>query len=84
VRVATQDTLWQTRKLTASIKEAYARLWYSHSAIELHYETRALVEQLADITRQRLEYGEATESGLLRMETELDTLDGGCGDSDPV
>ncbi|AHI30312.1 TolC family protein [Marinobacter similis] len=75
VRAATQDTLWQTRKLTASVKEAYARLWYSHRAIELHDETRALVEQLADITRQRLEYGEATQSGLLRVETELDTLD---------
>ena len=54
VRAATQDTLWQTRKLTASVKEAYARLWYSHRAIELHYETRALVEQLAEITRQQL------------------------------
>ena len=75
VRAATQDTLWQTRKLTASVKEAYARLWYSHRAIELHYETRALVEQLAEITRQRLEYGEATQSELFRVETELDTLD---------
>ena len=75
VRAATQDTLWQTRKLTASVKEAYARLWYSHRAIELHHETRALVEQLAEITRQRLEYGEATQSELFRVETELDTLD---------
>lgn len=75
VRAARQDTLWQTRKLTASVKEAYARLWYSDRAIELHHETRALVEQLADITRQRLEYGEATQSELLRIETELDTLD---------
>ncbi|WP_379867050.1 TolC family protein [Marinobacter sp. M5B] len=75
VRAARQDTLWQTRKLTASVKEAYARLWYSDRAIELHHETRALVEQLADITRQRLEYGEGTQSELLRIETELDTLD---------
>ncbi|EDM49537.1 TolC family protein [Marinobacter algicola] len=75
VRAARQDTLWQTRKLTASVKEAYARLWYSAQAIELHHETRALVEQLADITRQRLEYGEGTQSELLRTETELDTLD---------
>lgn len=75
VRAARQDTLWQTRKLTASVKEAYARLWYSDRAIELHHETRALVEQLADITRQRLEYGEGTQSELLRIETELDSLD---------
>ncbi|MEE3169584.1 MAG: TolC family protein [Pseudomonadota bacterium] len=41
----------------------------------MHHETRALVEQLADITRKRLEYGESTQSELLRIETELDTLD---------
>lgn len=75
VLAARQDTQWQTRKLIASVREAYARLWYSNRAIALHHETRALVEQLADITRQRLEYGEGTQSELLRIETELDTLD---------
>ena len=75
VLAARQDTRWQTRKLIASVKEVYARLWYSGRAIELHHETRALVEQLADITRQRLGYGEGTQSDLLRIETELDTLD---------
>ena len=75
VLAAREDTQWQTRKLIASVKEAYARLWYSGRAIDLHHETRALVEQLADITRKRLEYGESTQSELLRIETELDTLD---------
>jgi len=75
VRAARQDTLWQSRKLTASVKQAYARLWYSERAIELHHETRALVEQLVDITQQRLEYGQATQSELLRAEAELDALD---------
>ena len=75
MRAARQDTLWQSRKLTASVKQAYARLWYSERAIELHHETRALVEQLVDITQQRLEYGQATQSELLRAEAELDALD---------
>ncbi|WP_417530729.1 TolC family protein [Marinobacter lipolyticus] len=75
VVAARHDSLWQTRKLTASVKEAYARWWYSNRAIELHHETRALVEQLAEIARQRLNYGEGSQSDLLRIETELDTLD---------
>ncbi|WP_421910518.1 TolC family protein [Marinobacter sp.] len=75
VLAARQDTRWQARKLIASVKEAYARLWYSDRAIALHHETRALVEQLADITQQRLEYGEGTQSDLLRIKTELDALD---------
>lgn len=75
VVAARLDSVWQTRKLTASVKEAYARWWYSNQAIELHHETRALVEQLAEIARQRLDYGEGAQSDLLRIETELDTLD---------
>lgn len=75
VVAARHDSLWQSRKLTASVKEAYARWWYLNEAIELHHETRALVEQLAGIARQRLDYGEGSQSELLRIETELDTLD---------
>ncbi|MDL0432776.1 TolC family protein [Marinobacter sp. TBZ242] len=75
VVAARHDSLWQTRKLTASVKEAYARWWYSNQAIELHHETRALVEQLAEIARQRLDYGEGSQSDLIRIETELDALD---------
>ncbi len=75
VVAARHDSLWQTRKLTASVKEAYARWWYSNEAIELHHETRDLVEQLTGIARQRLEYGAGSQSDLLRIETELDTLD---------
>jgi outer membrane protein, heavy metal efflux system len=75
VVAARQDTRWQTRKLTASVKEAYARWWYSNRAIDLHHETRDLVKQLASIARQRLDYGEGSQSELLRIETELDSLD---------
>lgn len=75
VSAARHDSLWQSRKLTASVKEAYARWWYSNQAIDLHHETRALVEQLAEIARQRLDYGEGSQSDLLRIETELDALD---------
>lgn len=75
VIAARHDTLWQTRKLTASVKEAYANWWYSNEAIELHHESRALVKQLAGIARQRLDYGQGSQSELLRIETELNTLD---------
>ena len=75
VVAARQNRLWEKRKLTASIKETYARWWYLNRAIKLHHETRSLVEQLVEITRQRLEYGKGSQSALLRLETELDSLD---------
>ncbi|MEE3169583.1 MAG: TolC family protein [Pseudomonadota bacterium] len=34
VLAAREDTQWHTRKLIASVKEAYARLWYSGRAID--------------------------------------------------
>jgi outer membrane protein TolC len=75
MKAASQDRLWQQRTLVASVKEVYVGWWYSGRAIELHHENRDLVMQLADITRQQLDYGKATLSDLLRIQTELDSLD---------
>ena len=75
VLAARQDTQWRTRQLTASVKEAYAHWWYANEAIELHHESHALVEQLATVTEQRLSYGVGSQSQILRVRTELDTLD---------
>lgn len=75
VLAAQEDTQWRMRQLAARVKEAYARWWYANEAIELHHETRALVEQLATVTEQRLDYGVGSQSETLRVITELDTLD---------
>uniref|UniRef100_UPI003A9336DB TolC family protein n=1 Tax=Marinobacter sp. TaxID=50741 RepID=UPI003A9336DB len=72
---AQQETQWLIRQLTARVKEAYAYWWYTNEAINLHHETRALVEQLATVTEQRLDYGIGSQSEMLRVKTELDTLD---------
>ncbi|EHJ03222.1 MULTISPECIES: TolC family protein [Marinobacter] len=71
---AQQETQWLIRQLTARVKEAYAYWWYTNEAINLHHETRALVEQLATVTEQRLDYGIGSQSEMLRVKTELDTL----------
>lgn len=75
VFAARQDTQWRIRQLTASAKEAYAQWWYANEAIELHHESHALVKQLATVTEQRLSYGVGSQSQILRVRTELDTLD---------
>ncbi|WP_148863289.1 TolC family protein [Marinobacter fonticola] len=75
VIAARQDTQWRVRQLTASVKGAYAQWWFANEAIELHHETRALVEQLAKVSDQRLSYGVGSQSQMLRVQTELDTLD---------
>ena len=71
---AQQETQWLIRQLTARVKEAYAYWWYTNEAINLHHETRALVEQLATVTEQRLDYGIGSQSEMLRVKTELGTL----------
>lgn len=75
VLAAQKDTQWRIRQLTAAVKEAYAQWWYANEAIKLHHDTRALVEQLATVTEQRLDYGVGSQSQTFRVQTELDTLD---------
>lgn len=75
VFAARHDTQWRARQLTASVREAYAQWWYANQAIELHHESHALVEQLATVTEQRQDYGVGSQSQILRVRTELDTLD---------
>jgi len=75
IRGARADAQWAERQLTAQVKAAYANWWYIDQAIQLHHQTRNHVAQLIEITEQRLAYGKAPQSQLLRLTTELDALD---------
>lgn len=75
IRAARADAQWAERQLTAEVKAAYANWWYIDQAIQLHHQTRSYVLQLIEITEQRLAYGKAPQSQLLRLRTELDALD---------
>ena len=75
IRGARADAQWAERQLTAEVKAAYANWWYIDQAIQLHHQTRNHVAQLIEITEQRLAYGKAPQSQLLRLTTELDALD---------
>ena len=75
IRATRADAQWAERQLTAEVKTAYANWWYADQAIQLHHKTRKHVSQLIEITEQRLAYGKAPQSQLLRLRTELDALD---------
>ena len=62
------------RQIRAGITAATWELWAARKSVETLRENVALTRQLADVTRARLEAGQAPQTDWLRMQVELEKM----------
>jgi outer membrane protein TolC len=70
------EMAWQmkTLEVAAMVKQSYYNLWQAQRELDLNQRNQELMQQFVDVARSRYETGKASQSDLIRAQSELAKL----------